>query len=110
MRKITWMVVSLVVFGWAGAGSAQTGQPAKRLTSSQVTDHFVTFLEEQLIETADAMPADTYAFAPTAGAFKGVRTFGQQVKHHLELRHLYFAREPDFEPMKGEHHHDAAHQ
>jgi hypothetical protein len=27
------------------------------------------------------MPADKYGFAPTDGEFKGVRTFGQEVKH-----------------------------
>jgi hypothetical protein len=27
------------------------------------------------------MPADKYDFAPTQGAFKGVRTFGQQMTH-----------------------------
>jgi hypothetical protein len=27
------------------------------------------------------MPADKYGFAPSEGEFKGVRSFGQQVKH-----------------------------
>ena len=27
------------------------------------------------------MPAAKYSFAPTAGAFKGVRTFGEELKH-----------------------------
>ncbi len=56
-----------------------------------MTDIFVTFLEEQLAETADAMPADKYAFAPTAGAFKGVRTFGQQVKHLAATNYILAA-------------------
>ncbi|MFY9980696.1 MAG: DinB family protein, partial [Candidatus Sulfotelmatobacter sp.] len=30
---------------------------------------------------AEAMPEDKYAFAPTNGEFKGVRTFAQQIKH-----------------------------
>ena len=30
---------------------------------------------------ADAMPAASYGFKPTDGAFKDVRTFGEQVKH-----------------------------
>jgi hypothetical protein len=38
-------------------------------------------LQEEVVSTADAMPADKYGFAPTDGEFKGVRTFGQQVKH-----------------------------
>ena len=38
-------------------------------------------LQEEVVSTADAMPADKYGFAPTDGEFKGVRTFGKQVKH-----------------------------
>ena len=37
--------------------------------------------QTNIVSAADAMPADKYAFAPTDGEFKGVRTFGQQVKH-----------------------------
>jgi hypothetical protein len=38
-------------------------------------------LEHDLVPLAEAMPAAQYDFAPTNGEFKGVRTFGQQVKH-----------------------------
>jgi len=37
--------------------------------------------EKEIVSAADAMPADKYGFAPTDGEFKGVRTFGQMVKH-----------------------------
>jgi uncharacterized damage-inducible protein DinB len=37
--------------------------------------------EQVIVSAADAMPADKYGFAPTDGEFKGVRTFGQMVKH-----------------------------
>jgi len=37
--------------------------------------------QAKIVSAADAMPADKYGFAPTDGEFKGVRTFGQQVKH-----------------------------
>ena len=36
---------------------------------------------KSLLEAAQAMPADKYNFAPTNGEFKGVRTFGLQVRH-----------------------------
>jgi DinB superfamily len=35
----------------------------------------------KIVSAAEAMPADKYGFAPTDGEFKGVRTFGQEVKH-----------------------------
>jgi len=37
--------------------------------------------EQVIVSAADAMPADKYGFAPTDGEFRGVRTFGQMVKH-----------------------------
>lgn len=41
----------------------------------------VDFVEHDLVGLARAMPADAYHFRPTTGAFEGVRTFGEQVKH-----------------------------
>ena len=37
--------------------------------------------EKEIMSAVDAMPADKFGFAPTDGEFKGVRTFGQMVKH-----------------------------
>jgi uncharacterized damage-inducible protein DinB len=37
--------------------------------------------EAVTVSAAEAMPADKFGFAPTDGEFKGVRTFGQMVKH-----------------------------
>jgi hypothetical protein len=37
--------------------------------------------ENLVVSTVDAMPADKFGFTPTDGEFKGVRTFGQMVKH-----------------------------
>jgi len=61
------------------------------LRSSEVTDLFVAFVEKELIDAADAMPADKYSFAPTIGEFKGVRTFGQQVKHLAATNYILAA-------------------
>src|SRR5262249_6948345 len=33
------------------------------------------------LAVAEAMPEDHYEFVPTAGEFRGVRTFAQQLKH-----------------------------
>ncbi len=44
-------------------------------------DHQLTGTEKTVVPAADAMPADKYDFAPTQGEFKGVRTFGAEVKH-----------------------------
>ncbi len=47
----------------------------------QVLDSEFQIWDHEIITTVEAMPADKFDFAPTAGEFKGVRTFGQQAKH-----------------------------
>jgi uncharacterized damage-inducible protein DinB len=49
-------------------------------------------MEEEFVGAAEAMPAEKYDFAPpaTAGEFKGVRTFGQQIKHVAEANYFFF--------------------
>ena len=48
---------------------------------TQIYDGQVKSIEGDILRLAEAMPADKYDFAPTAGAFKGVRTYAQQVRH-----------------------------
>ena len=50
-------------------------------TVAQVLDRTVSNLERDFVPAAEAMPEDKYGFAPTDGEFKGVRNFGQQIKH-----------------------------
>jgi hypothetical protein len=47
----------------------------------KLLDHELSQLEKAFVPLAEAMPADKYDFAPTAGEFKGVRTFAQQISH-----------------------------
>jgi uncharacterized damage-inducible protein DinB len=53
-------------------------------------NHLMTMLEKEVVGAAEAMPADKYNFAPTQGEFKGVRTFGAQVKHLAEANYEFF--------------------
>jgi len=48
---------------------------------AKVLDFELMLLERSFVPLAEAMPAEKYNFAPTAGEFKGVRTFSQQVSH-----------------------------
>ena len=71
---------------------AQQAKSAEPHTASQVVDFWVTNTEQLLISAADAMPEDKYSFAPTtAGEFKGVRTFAQQVKHVAAVNYIFGA-------------------
>jgi hypothetical protein len=65
----------LTVFGAVGALAADAPPVAK------MHDAILSSAEKEIVSLAEAMPADKYDFAPTQGAFQGVRTFGQQVKH-----------------------------
>jgi uncharacterized damage-inducible protein DinB len=52
----------------------------------------MTALGYEVVGAAEAMPADKYDFAPPAslGEFKGVRSFGAQVKHLAESNYEFF--------------------
>ena len=66
----------------AGALIHPTRAPAQAVDPMAATiAPLFTMIERDFVRLADAMPADNYAFKPTSGEFKGVRTFGQQVKH-----------------------------
>lgn len=62
-----------------------------RVPLSQTEDFFVGVLEKQIVDAAEAMPQWKYQFAPTVGEFKGVRTFGQQVKHLAATNYILAA-------------------
>jgi uncharacterized damage-inducible protein DinB len=48
-------------------------------------------IEKEIVSAVEAMPADKFGFAPTDGEFKGVRTFGQMVKHLSATNHILAA-------------------
>jgi hypothetical protein len=80
---------------------AQAAAPAKpavgtQMTPAQTYDKLLTGMEKEFVDAAEAMPEDKYNFAPAAtmGEFKGVRTFGEQVKHVAEVN-AYFFHDPD---------------
>ena len=48
-------------------------------------------VRRNIIEAAEAMPADKYGFAPTAGEFTDVRTFSRQIKHLAATNYILAA-------------------
>ena len=60
----------------------------EKRTVTQVLDHTLSNIESEFVPAAEAMPEDKFSFAPTAGEFKGVRTFAQQVKHVAAVNYL----------------------
>ena len=88
MRKINWLCVSLLLIVGNSLTLAQKDKTTETYTASQVLDSWVTSSEKQLVDVAEAMPADKYSFAPTNGEFRGVRTFAKQVKHAAAVNYL----------------------
>ncbi len=83
-------ILMLVLWLTSGNMFAQVGQQGVDTKETAILDaerekHALQVLakltEKVVVSAADAMPADKYGFAPTDGEFKGVRTFGQMVKH-----------------------------
>jgi hypothetical protein len=86
-------VVSLLV---GPVASAQGPADAAPLDSATAKDRhalqvFLETVEQDIVSAAEAMPADKYGFAPTEGEFRGVRTFGKQVKHLAATNYILAA-------------------
>lgn len=65
----------------AAPGASKPQAPAAPLSVGTILDRQLTNLEKEFVSAAEAMPEEKFNFAPTAGEFKGVRTFAQQIKH-----------------------------
>jgi len=60
-------------------------------TVAKIYEDQLSGIEKEMVSLAEAMPADRYDFAPTNGAFKGVRTFAEQTKHAAAVIYLVAA-------------------
>jgi len=63
------------------------GKPGN--TVDKVLGISFTHLSHIMFPMATAMPDDKFGFAPTNGEFKGVRTFGEQLKHVAAANFVY---------------------
>ena len=89
MQKVKWITILAV---WLTAGNllAQAGRqvvdtkdmaPLDAQREKHALQALLRIAEKEIRPAVEAMPADKFGFAPTEGEFKGVRTFGQMVKH-----------------------------
>ena len=81
---------SQLAFGQAAAPAAPP--PGTVVSPAATYEKLLAGMEKEFVDAAEAMPAEKYDFAPpvSAGEFKGVRTFGQQVKHVAEVNEYFF--------------------
>src|SRR6516225_2847944 len=75
--------------------------PTTPPTVASAIDREISVVEKEVVEAAEAMPKDKFDFSPDklklAGSdYKGVRTFGEQVKHIAAANYLIWS------PITGE--------
>src|SRR6266699_1584583 len=103
------MKVILIFVLWLSSGNilAQVGQQrvdAKETPSldtqrdKRALQILLKLTKKVIVSAADAVPADKYGFAPTDGEFRGVRTFGQMVKHLSATNYILAAAALGEEP------------
>src|ERR1700757_1534196 len=97
----------IVFIAWLSSGSLLAGQQVVEAKGAAHLDAerekralqlMMKIVEKEIISAVDAMPADKFGFAPTDGEFKGVRTFGQMVKHFSATNHILAAAALGEEP------------
>ena len=76
----TLLASPALLFAQSGQAAAAPAAPTS-YTPADSMGALLSLTEMEVVSAAEAMPADKYDFVPTAGEFKTVRTFGQQVKH-----------------------------
>jgi uncharacterized damage-inducible protein DinB len=100
-------ILMLVLWLTSGTILAQVGQHRVDVKETASLDierekHALQVLakltQKVIVSAADAMPADKYGFTPMDGEFKGVRTFGQMVKHLSATNYILAAAALGEEP------------
>lgn len=115
MKKTKWISASVLLLACGNVALAQMRKPSSAALVAQAATPaaqeradkgaaaldarrekhalqvFLKLGQRLIASAADAMPADKYGFAPTDGEFKGVRTFGEQVKHVAAANHILAA-------------------
>lgn len=97
MRKLKWASLFLVCFSSTSLLAAQQSIESKAKgpldadREKRALQSLSKLAQKEIISAVEAMPADKFGFAPTDGEFKGVRTFGQMVKHFSATNHILAA-------------------
>ena len=78
------------------SGPSASASPATPATVASAIDREISIVEKEIVEAAEAMPEDKFDFSPEklniAGSdYKGVRTFGEQLKHVAASNYLIWS-------------------
>jgi len=91
-------------FAQAAKSSAAAGasaSPSTPPTIASAIDREISLVEKEVVDAAEAMPEDKFDFSPEklnlpGSDYKGVRTFGEQLKHIAASNYLIWS------PITGE--------
>jgi uncharacterized damage-inducible protein DinB len=122
MKQTKWICASVLLLVCTSIVPAETDKPGRTVLMAQTSvapthqtgqedpatldaqrerlalQILLRSMAKEIVEAADAMPADKYGFAPTEGEFRGVRTFGKQVKHLAATNYILAAAALGEEP------------
>ena len=78
-----------------------SGSPSAPPTIASAIDREISIVEKEVVEAAEAMPENKFDFSPEKASisgsdYKGVRTFGEQLKHIAASNYLIWS------PITGE--------
>jgi uncharacterized damage-inducible protein DinB len=81
--------------------AAASASPSTPPTIASAIDREISLVEKQVVEAAEAMPEDKFDFSPEklnlpGSDYRGVRTFGEQLKHIAASNYLIWS------PITGE--------
>jgi len=104
---LTACLLPIVAYGQNTKNSPATSSPpalnspSAPPTIASAIDREISVVEKEVVEAAEAMPEDKFDFSPEklnlAGSdYKGVRTFGEQLKHIAASNYLIWS------PITGE--------
>ncbi len=86
--KLTAVITSLCLAIIVIPVLAQQEQVPKDMAES--VGGALRYTEGEFLSVAEAMPEDKYSFIPSAGNFKGTRSFAEQVKHVACAQFAFF--------------------
>ena len=112
MKQLQLSLLLLIALSLAAASAySQTAKspspatasasPSTPLTIASAIDREISLVEKEVVEAAEAMPEDKFDFSPEklnipGSDYKGVRTFGEQLKHIAASNYLIWS------PITGE--------
>ena len=89
MKSLCLSLATLVLLAVNSYAQTETAHRS----NAQIVEFVIGIQEKAVLGIAEAMPAEKYSFAPGTkmGEFRGVRTFGEQLRHIAVDNYLFAA-------------------